>query len=60
VMSRSPGRMLVRREIGLPRPRSLEVTYTMEFTDIVHELREHIGALRKPLPAGGAAAVVGQ
>jgi NitT/TauT family transport system ATP-binding protein len=60
VMSRSPGRMLVRREIALPRPRSLEVTYTMEFTDIVHELREHIGALRKPLPAGGAAAVVGQ
>ena len=27
----------------LPRPRDLEVTYTEEFTDIVHELREHIG-----------------
>jgi NitT/TauT family transport system ATP-binding protein len=48
VMSRSPGRMLVRRAIELPRPRSLEVTYTAEFTDIVHELREHIGAIRKP------------
>ncbi|MCE9657926.1 MAG: ABC transporter ATP-binding protein [Burkholderiales bacterium] len=49
VMSRSPGRMLVRREIELPRPRPLELTYTKEFTDIVLELREHIGAIRKPL-----------
>jgi NitT/TauT family transport system ATP-binding protein len=48
VMSRSPGRMLVRREIELPRPRELEVTYTKEFTDIVLELREHIGAIRQP------------
>jgi NitT/TauT family transport system ATP-binding protein len=49
VMSKSPGRMLVRREIELARPRDLEVTYTKEFTDIVHELREHIGSIRKPL-----------
>ncbi len=49
VMSRSPGRMLVRREIELPRPRELELTYTKEFTDIVLELREHIGAIRKPV-----------
>lgn len=48
VMSRSPGRILARREIELPRPRDLEVTYTPEFTHIVHELRAHIGALRKP------------
>jgi NitT/TauT family transport system ATP-binding protein len=47
VMSRSPGRFVVRREIELPRPRELEVTYTREFTDIVHELRGHIGAVRK-------------
>ena len=46
VMSRSPGRFVVKREIGLPRPRDLEVTYTAEFTDIVHELRGHIGAVR--------------
>jgi len=52
VMSRSPGRMLVRREIDLPRPRPLELTYSMAFTDIVHELREHIGAIRKPLGIG--------
>jgi NitT/TauT family transport system ATP-binding protein len=46
VMSRSPGRVLVKREIALARPRDLELTYTAEFTDIVHELRGHIGALR--------------
>jgi len=47
VMSRSPGRFVVKREIDLPRPRDLEVTYTSAFTDIVHELRGHIGAMRK-------------
>jgi len=45
-MSRSPGRFVVKRQIDLPRPRDLEVTYTPEFTDIVHELRGHIGATR--------------
>jgi NitT/TauT family transport system ATP-binding protein len=47
VMSKSPGRFVVKKEIELPRPRDLEITYTKEFTDIVHELRGHIGALRK-------------
>ena len=47
VMSKSPGRFVVKKEIELPRPRDLEVTYTKEFTDIVHELRGHIGAMRK-------------
>ena len=56
VMSRSPGRITVRRDIALARPRDLEVTYTSEFTDIVHELRAHIGAVRKPI-AGAPAAV---
>jgi NitT/TauT family transport system ATP-binding protein len=46
-MSKSPGRFIVEREIDLPRPRDLEVTYTPEFTNIVHELRGHIGAIRK-------------
>jgi NitT/TauT family transport system ATP-binding protein len=55
VMSRSPGRMLLRREIELARPRDLELTYTKEFTDIVHELRAHIGAIRKPVGAATAA-----
>ena len=47
VMSKRPGRILVRKENPLPRPRDLEVTYTEKFTDIVHELREHIGRIRK-------------
>jgi len=47
VMSKSPGRFVVRREIDLPRPRELEITYTQAFGDIVHELRGHIGAMRQ-------------
>ena len=47
VMSKGPGRFVVKRHIDLPRPRDLEVTYTPQFTDIVHELRGHIGAIRK-------------
>ena len=43
VMSHRPGRILRRREVGLPRPRDLEVTYTQQFQDIVHELRALIG-----------------
>ena len=46
-MSRSPGRFVVKRDIPIPRTRELEVTYTPEFTEIVHELRGHIGAMRK-------------
>lgn len=49
VMSKSPGRFVVKREIDLPRPRDLEVTYTQAFGDIVHELRSHIGAIRTPV-----------
>ncbi|RGE45769.1 ABC transporter ATP-binding protein [Comamonas testosteroni] len=56
VMSKSPGRFVVRRDIDLPRPRDLEVTYTPEFSDIVYELRGHIGAMRK----SGAAAAINQ
>ncbi len=56
VMSKSPGRFVVRREIDLPRPRDLEVTYTTAFSDIVHELRGHIGAMRKNPAVAGATA----
>lgn len=58
VMSKSPGRFIVRKEIELPRPRDLEITYTREFTDLVHELRGHIGAIRKTdaMPQQGAGA----
>jgi len=48
VMSKRPGRILAKRDIELPKPRDIEVTYTPVFTDIVHELRAHIGAMRQP------------
>jgi NitT/TauT family transport system ATP-binding protein len=57
-MSKSPGRFIVEREIDLPRPRDLEVTYSPEFTAIVQELRGHIGAIRQN--AGKTTAVVPQ
>ncbi|NHC05219.1 ABC transporter ATP-binding protein [Azonexus fungiphilus] len=47
VMSKRPGRILVRKEIDLPRPRPLDVTYTDTFAAYVHELREHIGRIRE-------------
>ena len=52
VMSRRPGRLLARRDIELPRPRDLPLTYSEPFTRIVLELREQIGAIRGP--AAGA------
>ncbi len=55
VMSKSPGRFVERRRIDLPRPRDLEITYTSEFIDIVHELRGYIGALRAPAGSSAAA-----
>ena len=45
-MSARPGRIIAERVVGLPRPRDLEVTYTPEFIDIVHELRGHIAQAR--------------
>jgi NitT/TauT family transport system ATP-binding protein len=47
VMSSRPGRIVVERRIELPRPRDLEVTFTPEFQDIVHELRGHIVKARQ-------------
>jgi NitT/TauT family transport system ATP-binding protein len=43
VMSSRPGRIVLRREVDIPRPRELEVIYTQHFQDIVHELRTLIG-----------------
>ena len=47
VMSKRPGRILARRDIDLPRPRDLEVTYTDKFSSIVYDMRERIGMIRK-------------
>ena len=60
VMSKSPGRFVVRREIELPRPRELDVTYSKEFTDIVLELRGHIGAIRSGAASGQDAPAIAQ
>jgi NitT/TauT family transport system ATP-binding protein len=46
VMSKRPGRLVARREIDLPRPRDLEITYTPKFTELVQEMRAKIGAVR--------------
>ncbi|MDP4607880.1 MAG: ABC transporter ATP-binding protein [Burkholderiaceae bacterium] len=56
VMSKSPGRFLVKKDIDLPRPRDLDITYTPEFTAIVQELRGHIGAIRQSGTTAGSAA----
>jgi NitT/TauT family transport system ATP-binding protein len=43
VMSSRPGRIVRRCEVAIPRPRDLEVSYTQQFQDTVHELRQLIG-----------------
>lgn len=47
VMSNRPGRILKKCSVSIPRPRDLEVSYTQEFQDIVHDLRSLIGAQHK-------------
>ena len=52
VMSNRPGRMVKCLDVGISRPRDLEVTYGAQFQTIVHELRGLIG--RTGDPAEGA------
>jgi NitT/TauT family transport system ATP-binding protein len=47
VMSSRPGRIIAERVVDLPRPRDLDVTFTPEFSALVHELREHIVKARQ-------------
>ena len=46
-MSARPGRIIAERRVTFRRPRSLEVTYTSEFTDLVHDLRQQIATARQ-------------
>jgi NitT/TauT family transport system ATP-binding protein len=46
VMSARPGRIVTTKDVALPRPRDLEICYTSEFIDIVHELRGKIAEVR--------------
>ena len=42
VMSKRPGRVIVKKTVDIPRPRTLETTFEPHFVDIVHELRDRI------------------
>lgn len=42
VFSPRPGRIVLRHEITFPRPRDLSLTYTSEFAETVHLLRNYI------------------
>ncbi len=42
VMSRRPGRIVMARQIDIPRPRTLETTFEPHFVEVVHELRDRI------------------
>lgn len=46
VMSNRPGRILVRYENTLPRPRRQEMTFHEDFGNMVHELKGHIRTVR--------------
>jgi NitT/TauT family transport system ATP-binding protein len=46
VMSGRPGRVIHRRAIDLPRPRTMEMTFGQDFVDHVHALREKIAQVR--------------
>ena len=47
VMSARPGRIVLSKDIDLPRPRQLDVCYEPHFVDIVHELRNKIAEARQ-------------
>jgi NitT/TauT family transport system ATP-binding protein len=46
VMCARPGRVVLTRDVDLPRPRDLDICYDARFTDIVHELRAKIAEVR--------------
>jgi NitT/TauT family transport system ATP-binding protein len=46
VMSARPGKVIVTKDIHFPRPRQIGLTYTGEFNEIVHELRNYIAEAR--------------
>ncbi|MDT2022151.1 ABC transporter ATP-binding protein [Methylocella sp. CPCC 101449] len=46
VMRAKPGRIVAERDIDFQRPRSVETTFTPEFTTLTHDLRAAIVAVR--------------
>ena len=51
VMSPRPGTFTAQHEVSFVRPRTLELTFTPEFTDVIHALRARVGGLRSPIRA---------
>jgi NitT/TauT family transport system ATP-binding protein len=47
VMSARPGRVVMSKRVDLPRPRDLDIGFTPQFVEIVHELRSKIGEVRQ-------------
>ncbi|MFL5098485.1 MAG: ABC transporter ATP-binding protein [Xanthobacteraceae bacterium] len=50
VMSGRPGRIIAERQVALPRPRILDVTYEPYSVTLVHDLRAQISAARTSTP----------
>jgi len=50
VMSGRPGRIIAERQVALPRPRILDVTYEPYSVALVHDLRAQISAARTSTP----------
>jgi NitT/TauT family transport system ATP-binding protein len=46
VMSARPGHIVAERVVDLPRPRTLEMSYSAYSVSLVHDLREQIGSSR--------------
>ncbi len=46
VMSARPGRLIYQTAVTLPRPRTLEDTFSAAFTETYHEIRRRIGAVK--------------
>lgn len=47
VMSSRPGRVILEREVGLARPRTLDELYGREVVEMVQDLRHHINVARQ-------------
>jgi NitT/TauT family transport system ATP-binding protein len=47
IMTKRPGQILSRTEIPFGRPRTLEDTFTPDFTDIFHDVRRQIAQVRE-------------
>jgi NitT/TauT family transport system ATP-binding protein len=50
VMSPRPGRVLDDREVPLPRPRTIDMTFSQEFVGLTQQMRQLITHTRLDLP----------